>query len=351
MQFLRPLVVTAGFPTLLLAAFACNVACTPKPQAGAGSADPSTVVATINGKKITLAEVDQHISAQLSEMEEQKFNLRKQGLDDMVNDQLVKAAAAKAGISDTEYLKKEIEGKIPEPSEDQVKQVFTGAAGRLPPDAKLADFRDRIVMFLKQQGHEKRSQELYAQLQKDAKVEITLKAPAKPRVQVEAVGPTRGPKDAKITIVEFSDFECPFCSRAKATVDDVLKAYPTQVKLYFRQFPLSFHPNAQKAAEAALCAHDQNKFWEMHDTMFGGQSELAVENLKEKAKKTGLNAEEFDKCLDSGKHAQAVAKDIEAGKKAGVSGTPAFFINGVFLSGAQPIEEFKKVIDQELAAK
>jgi len=145
----------------------------------------------------------------------------------------------------------------------------------------------------------------------------------------------KGDANAKVTIVEFSDYECPFCGRF--------------FKETFRDFPLSFHQNAQKASEAAECAGDQNKYWEMHDLLFKNQQALSVSELKKYAGQLGLNQKTFDDCLDSGKNAAEVKKDMAEGSQYGVSGTPAFFINGKKLVGAQPFSAFKAVIDAELA--
>lgn len=160
---------------------------------------------------------------------------------------------------------------------------------------------------------------------------------------------SKGPKDAKVTIIEFSDFQCPYCQKAKETIDEIMKEYADKVRLVFKHFPLQFHENAQKAAEAAECANDQGKFWEMHDYMFANQNKLGIADLKKAAKNLGLNTSDFDGCLDSGKYEGKVKKDIEVGASFGVGGTPAFFINDQFLSGAAPIEDFKKIIDEELA--
>jgi protein-disulfide isomerase len=164
-------------------------------------------------------------------------------------------------------------------------------------------------------------------------------------------GPSQGPADAPVTIVEFSDFQCPFCSRLYPTVEQVKSTYGDKVHLVFRQFPLNFHQFAQKAAEASLCADEQGKFWEMHNAMFSKQDELAVDKLKEKAAGMGLKADQFNACLDGGKYAPKVAEDVKAGSEAGVSGTPALFINGRFISGAVPYADIAKVIDDELQRK
>lgn len=161
--------------------------------------------------------------------------------------------------------------------------------------------------------------------------------------------PSLGPADAKVTIIEYSDFECPFCQRAQETIKKVLEEYEGQVRLVFKNYPLSFHKNAIIAAEAGECANEQGKFWEMHDKMFANRLSLEKKYLKKYAKEIGLNEEQFNQCLDSEKYKSAIDKDVVEGNKLGFNGVPAFFINGKLLSGAQPIEEFRKIIDEELA--
>lgn len=168
-------------------------------------------------------------------------------------------------------------------------------------------------------------------------------------IEVKSEGATKGPEDAKVTIIEFSDFQCPYCKKGKEVADEVLAYYGDKVRLMFKHFPLSFHQNAQKAAEAAECAGDQGKFWEMHDYMFNNQSKLAVNDLKTAAVDLGLVGSDFNNCLDSGKYEGKVKSDMSEGSGFGVSGTPAFFINDQMISGAQPLEKFKEVIDAELA--
>lgn len=162
----------------------------------------------------------------------------------------------------------------------------------------------------------------------------------------------RGGKNAKVTIVEYSDFECPFCGAAHPTVKQVMDTYGDQVRLVYRHYPLSFHPQAQKAAEASECASDQGKFWEFHDLVFDNQDLLqgGVPQLKKWAAELKLNTTKFNNCLDSGEKAAKIAAQQDGGNAVGVSGTPGFFINGVSVVGAQPFSAFKQIIDQELAA-
>lgn len=158
-----------------------------------------------------------------------------------------------------------------------------------------------------------------------------------------------GSKNAKVTLVTFSDFECPYCGRFYPTVKEIMKQYGDKVRVVFKHFPLSFHKNAQKAAEASECAAEQGKFWQMHDKIFENQQLLSFDQLKAWAKDLKLNTSQFNSCLDSGKFAQKVQADMQEGAQKGVDGTPATFVNGILVSGAQPFEAFKQMIDQELA--
>lgn len=156
----------------------------------------------------------------------------------------------------------------------------------------------------------------------------------------------RGDFNAPITLVEFSDFECPFCERHYPTLNKILSENKGKVRLVYKHFPLGFHPNAQKAAEASECAAEQGKFWEYHDKLFENQpSGYSLEKFKQWAKDLGLNANKFNDCLDSGKYASKVQIDYQEGVQKGVNGTPATFINGQLVSGALPYETFKKIID------
>jgi protein-disulfide isomerase len=173
-------------------------------------------------------------------------------------------------------------------------------------------------------------------------------APVKP--VDEKVDHIRGPKNAKVTLIEYSDFECPFCLRHVASVDQALKDYPKDVRLIYRHFPLSFHPEAQKAAEASECAGAQGKFWEMHDEIFKANQAgtMSVAKWKEIARTLKLDGAKFDKCLDGGEMAARVAQDEQEGAAAGVAGTPATFVNGQMVEGAVPYATLKAAIDAAL---
>ena len=215
-------------------------------------------------------------------------------------------------------------------------------------DRPLAEIAGQIRAFLERQELARVRDEFFAALEVRFAVEYHLDPL---RFDVAADGfAARGAPDAAVTIVEFSDFECPFCVRVQPTLERVLQEYAGRLRLVYRHFPLtSIHPRAWKAAEASLCAGEQDRFWEMHDLMFAEQHAVSVPDLKDKARRLGLSGAEFDGCLDSGRHYEAVRSDILAGTAAGVSGTPAFLVNGRFLSGAVPFEHFAALIDDELA--
>jgi len=178
-------------------------------------------------------------------------------------------------------------------------------------------------------------------------------APPPAEKQDIAVGdaPTKGPKSAPVTIVEWSEFQCPFCSRVLPTLKQIETTYKDKVRFAFKHQPLPFHNNAQIAAEASMAAHEQGKFWQMHDKMFENQQALDRPNLEKYAQELGLNMSRFKAALDSGKFKEKVQKDAADGMKVGANGTPTFFINGNKLEGAQPFEQFKSAIDRELAKK
>jgi protein-disulfide isomerase len=315
--------------------------------------DPSAVVAKVRGESITLGEVDKPIVGELRAQKqahrEKLFELRAHALERMIAERLIDEEAKKRGITSEELLEQEVVSKVAAPTQEEVRAFYDERQGQgmpgLPPFEQVAG---QIRDFLGQERARDATQAFFDRLHEGAQVEILMEAPEPPRLDVEAKGPSKGPANAPVTIVEFSDFECPYCSRANETLARVEEAYAGKVRIVFRDYPLSFHSNAQKAAEAGQCAHDQGKFWEMHDKMFANQRALEVENLKLYAQDLGLDSKAFDACLDGGSKAEVVKENFEAGLDLGVRGTPAFFVNGKMIAGALPFEEFQKIIDQEL---
>jgi protein-disulfide isomerase len=353
MKPLPRLSLAAALAASLLVLAACSKQKTPAANAnGSGSTLPADkVVATYNGGKITYGELEIEAKPKILEIQNQIYQARKEVLERMAVERIVKAEAAKKGQTEEQYIQARVEAlPVTPPSDAEVKEFFDRLkqAGRIPPDTKLEQIKDQLVQAMVNQQKRTSVQKVIDELRTQANLQIDLPAP---RVEVAATGPARGPADAKVTIIEFSDFQCPYCGQAFGTVEQLMPQYAGKVKLVFRQFPLPIHQQAEKAAEASLCAADQGKFWELHDLMFKNQKKLDISDIKTYAASAGLDGAKFSQCLDSGDKKKQVEADIEAGQAAGVNGTPAFFINGVFLNGALPIEEFKKVIDPELASR
>ncbi len=303
------------------------------------------VVATVGDMKITRAQLEDEIRAKLIELDNQRYDALREGLDGMIAQELLKREAAARGTTPEALTTEEIEKKAPEPSDADIQKVYDENKAQLGGQT-LEQIKPRIVQYLKGQKQDERRTAFIAELKKKYPTSVALKPPV---VDVAAAGrPERGPKNASVTIIEFSDYQCPFCQKAEDVVDQVMKTYADKVRLVYRDYPLPFHPNARPASEAAACANAQGKFWEYHAKLFHGDG-LEPEKLKTYADQVGLDRKKFDDCLEKKPFKAEIDKDVKDGEKAGVNGTPAFFINGRMLSGAQPFEKFKEVIDDELA--
>jgi len=316
--------------------------------------DPKTKVGVMDGTPITYGDLqaDKEQGGKLKQAETKAltdlYEARHAALDEMVTKRMLEGEAKAKGKTLEDWFKTDFMVGIAEPTDDDLKKVYEEHKGQIPPGQTFEDLKPRLAQFVKQSQGKEHMQKLVEELKTKHGVTLALAPPELPRVEIEAKGPARGPDAAKVTIVEFSDFQCPFCGREAPVVDKVMKEYDGKVKLVFRHYPLEFHPFAAKAAEAGACAADQGKFWEMHDKMFGNQQKLAVDDLKGYAKSIGVDSAKFDKCLDGGEKKAMVDADEKAGQAAGVNGTPAFFINGIFVNGAVPFEQLKETIDREL---
>jgi protein-disulfide isomerase len=310
---------------------------------------PDAPVATVGSRTIKRAELEEKVRPKMIEIENERYEALKDGLDEMISDELLKQEATARGVSPDDLTKKEVDEKLGIPSDADIQKVYDENKAQLGGQT-LEQVKPRIVQYLQQQKTEERRSAFIAELKAKHKTTIALRPPL---VKIETAGrPERGAgAKAPVTIVEFSDYQCPFCKKAEESVDKVMKAYGDKVRLVFRDFPLPMHPNARPASEAASCANDQGKFWEYHAKLFGNQGALSEDNLKGYAKDVGLDEAKFAKCLADKPFKAVIDKDIEDGSKVGVTGTPAFFINGRMISGAQPFEKFKEVIDEELASK
>jgi protein-disulfide isomerase len=336
-----------GLAVLVLALGAGQATAQTAPSGKAG-----TPAATVGGEVISLEEVEQAVRPQLIKLEEQRYEILEQKLDQLIAERLLGQEAKRLGVSVEQLLKSEVYAKAPEVPEADVASFINQNRGRLP-KMDEQELRLKVWDHLRSQKVNDQRQAYVQALRSQAKVAVLLAEPASARYEVNADrGFAVGPKDAPVTIVEFSDFQCPFCKSATATVKQILDKYPGKVRLVFRDYPLvSIHPLAPKAHEAARCAAEQGKFWEYHDLLFERSPRLAPQELKQYAQDLKLDAAAFGQCLDTGKYVAEVDRDTQEGMSLGLTGTPSFFINGRQLVGAQPITAFQKIIDGELAKK
>lgn len=305
-------------------------------------------LAQVNGEAITAKDLESRLGAKLAKLEEQIYDLKRQELDSLIAQKLFAQEAAKRKISVAALLDAEVTAKVPLVTETEIDAFYQANKARIRGDD--AETREKIRAFLQQQKLTAQRALFIESLRSQGKVIVRLQPPPVIRVEVSIQGaPVRGAADAPVTLVEFSDFECPFCKQAHPTLKQILERYPDKVRLAYRDFPLdSIHPQARRAAEAARCAQDQTKFWEYHDVLFSQSPRLSTDDLRRYADQVGLDVTKFDDCLTAGTHKAAVQRDLDEGNRLGITGTPAFFVNGRPLSGAQPLEAFARVIDDEL---
>ena len=327
-----------------------STGCSPAADAQAGGEQDATVLARIDGQAITLDDLEALAGDQLASMEFQYRTQRHQvienALEQFLRDRLIEEAARDRGLTSDELIEETVAGRL-EVTDDDVAAWHAANSSRLG-GRTLEQLTAPIRELLTDQAREAAIEELADDLS-EARDVVLLLEPL--RASLDTAGaPSIGSEQAPITLVEFSDFECPYCGRFFDTIERVKERYGDQLRIVFLQFPLEdIHPDAMKAAEASLCAQEQGSFWEMHDLMFQEQNQLGVAALKEKAARLGLDGEAFDACLDSGRFVEQVREDLQAGGRVGVSGTPAVFINGIPVpGGAIPFEELSAILDEEL---
>jgi protein-disulfide isomerase len=311
---------------------------------------PAGAAAKIGDEVISLADLEQLSATELASLEEQRYRLLERKLTQLIAERLMTKEAKRLGISLEALLNAEVTTKTPAVTADEVDAFIKQNRNRLP-QGNEAELKAKVAEYLHRQQRTQRAEAYLATLRTKTPVQVYLKMPDPPRVRIDgSVGHARGRADAPVTIVEFSDFQCPYCKTVVATLNQLLAQYPDRVRWVFRDFPIpGLHPQAQRAHEAARCAGDQGKFWPYHDLLFERAPNVAPAALREYAATVGLDAAAFDRCLESGKHRAGVSADMELGAQLGVTGTPTFFVNGAPLVGNQSLAEFQKAVERELA--
>ena len=336
--------------TLALALLACGSGSDPVSQ----GREDSQVVARIGDRTITMKEVEDRWRAEDAAAHlDAVFKLyegRRNALDALVAEHLLTEAAQGSGLSPEAYAEAEISRRAAAVTDQDVASFYKANVGEMQ-GRPLAEMAPLITRFLTEQKREEARQAVVAELRTrgSAAVSVLLDAP-RYDVPIAATDPSVGDEDAEITIVEFSDFQCPYCQRAVPTLERLKETYGDRLRVVWKDFPLTrIHPQAQKAAEAAHCAGDQQKFWPYHDLLFANQETLDEPALKRFAQQLSLDPARFATCLESSTYAARVQEGVAEGTRLGVSSTPTMFVNGRLVPGAYPYDAMVRIVEEELA--
>lgn len=338
---------------LVLSVLFIFVACsegTSKPSYLFKPAPKEGIAAKVGDVEISNAELHEGIESEIFEHESKVFEVKFNKLRSILLQKFMDKDSRKQGLSNDEFLDKYIAKNV-KISDKEIDAFIKDQ--NIPAEHINPQVREKIKNYLEIERKKEAVDNWIAEQTKKTPVEVYIPKPRRPTFPVEVGNaPFTGDKDAKVTIVEFSDFQCPFCAKGADLLKKIKQKYGNKVKVAFKQFPLPFHNHAEQAAVASLCANEQstNHFWKMHDEMFANQeTALDPEGLKKTAKKIGLKMDVFEKCLSENKYLAQVKADMEEGRKVGVKSTPTFYINGQLISGAQPLEVFSEIIDEELS--
>jgi protein-disulfide isomerase len=289
--------------------------------------------------------VDQRAAGGLQRLAQEEYELRRQALEELVSERLVEQEASTRGLSREALLAAEVAAKVGPPTAEQVRAVYERSRDRLG-DRTFAEVAPHIERSLADQARAQVEGEFQRQLRSRSAVRVSLQAPRTP-VAVPADAPSLGPEGAAITLVEFLDYQCPYCHKAQEVVDRVLTRYKGQVRFVHRDFLLG-RPRSLPAARAARCAGEQGRFWEYHKDLLTRPGDMGDQDLQARAASLSLDGARFAACVASGRHDHGIQQAVDDGHALGITGTPTFFVNGRRLVGAQPAEAFQELIDAEL---
>jgi len=306
------------------------------------------VVAVIGGRPLTDAELEEIGKDQLARVKSEELSIKRQVLEDYIVKRLLEDEAKARGVTVQALERSEIDAKALPVTDDQKRAVYETVPQNYAGKTEAEAFQ-MIEQNLRKIRVAEARRRFLADLRKKAGVQVLLKGPVVTAGAATTGGdPVTGPSNARVTVVEYSDFQCPFCARSYETLKQLRVKYKDSVKFVFKDFPLSIHPQAPKAAEAGSCALEQGRFWEFHARVFENQRALQVPDLKKTAAALGLDAQRFDQCLDSGKFDAEWKEDMAEGTKLGVSATPTMLINSRLVVGAKSLDEMSAIIEEEL---
>jgi protein-disulfide isomerase len=293
----------------------------------ATEADRARVFATVNGRNITSGDIEDNLRPLVFSVQEEVYRLRRQEVELKVNDLLLEQEAQRRKVTTAALLDAEVASKAPAVTEADARKFYDENKARI--DGDFAQLKDQIVEYLRDLEMRKATVALADRLRAASQVRTFLAPPAQPVYKLATDDqPSKGGGKAAVTLIEFTDYQCPSCAKAQPALEQITKEYGERVRLVVRDYPLTQHAEAQKAAEAAEAAREQGKYWEYTALLFQNQSALQTEKLKEYATRVGLDRAKFDAALDSGKFTESVHRDLQDGDRVGVKGTPTVFVNG-----------------------
>ncbi len=342
--------LSVGLVVVAASVLSCKATTASSPADSASRATSpaaSRPVAQMDGFTISAAEVDAKVRGKLLELEQQIYQTRRDALDQILSEHLIEREAKARGMSKESFLRSELDNKVPPPTDAEINSVYEANKARMG-GRSLEEMKPQVVEYLRGRALAARAGELRRELAKKNNVKLLLEAP-RFDVKAPATAHARGPATAPVTMVEFSDYQCPFCQRAEQTVEGLLTKYGDKLRFVIVDYPIEGHPGAFPAAKAARCAGDQGKFWEYHRSLLQQPGNFSEKDFKDRAASLGLKGEDFASCLAGDRHDAAIKHGLEQAASLGVQATPTFFINGRMISGAREAEVFESLIEEELS--
>jgi protein-disulfide isomerase len=328
-----------GVPVFLLGFFLFTGFCLYAQE----TVDNEQIVAEVGGQKLTLGDLQQQQGGKLLQARYQYYMNQRKALDQLIDDKLIEIDANNRHVTSDQLLNTVIYKDLKDPTEDQLQVYYEGMESNESYEA----IHDRVLEHIRALRREKARAAYVKQLRSNASV-LVLLAPPFADVDLKDAY-VHGAKNPPVTLVEFADYECPYCQKITPELQKLEKEYGDRLAVVYKDFPLPMHHTSQKAAEAARCAGEQGKFWEYHDVLFYSK-QLQIADLKNDARVLKLDGDRFDKCLDDGAETAPVKKSLDEAQKLGLTGTPSFFVNGHFFSGAADYTVLKEMVDLELAS-
>ena len=309
---------------------------------------PETVLASVDGVEITLKQVDDSVAARIYPLQQQLYAIRRAALENLVTSKLLEREAVARGVSINELRKQLTFGEI-HVTDAQVEEAYKQNASffaSMSPD----EARERLRLDLENQARMKHYRSGLEALRKKWSVKLSFPPPEFVTELDDGLSPVKGASKPLVTIVEFSDFECPYCAQVQTTLKQLLENYRNDVRLVFKHLPLEGHRNSLPAARAAYCAAEQDRFWEFHDALFASRN-LSPVLFEQIGLELGLGMEKFRACLNSEQSRNAIVKDVEAARQFRIESTPSFIVNGKLIKGAAGFADFQKIIERELGQR